>query len=110
MRYSALALAVFALGSSPATATSFDSGNDLYRYCSSKDAGKTILCLGLVTGYLEGMQLAFDCNNLDAVSREQLKDIVLKFLHDNPADRHLPAALLSSRAYYLAFKCQKASQ
>ena len=106
MRSCGVAIVILLLGCATAPAV-FDSGNDLYRYCTAKGSGNGLLCLGLVTGYLEGLRLSFDCGKLDGVTREQLKDVVVKFLRDNPAERHLPAVMLASRPYYLAFKCQK---
>ncbi len=66
------------------------------------------MCLGLVSGYFDGMQMAYTCAKYDPnISRGQLEDVVVKFLKDHPADRHLPGVLLSYRAFYMAFDCKE---
>lgn len=85
----------------------FDTGNDLYNFCTSKNDLKLMLCLGLVTGYYEGLSFTYDCDTSPKVTREQMKDIVVKFLRDNPAERHRAAVALAGRAYFLAFSCKK---
>lgn len=88
--------------------TAFYNGNELLDLCSSKRSEKQLLCLGLVSGYYDGMQYAFTCDRAGPkVIVQQLVDIVLKFLRDNPADRHIAAAALSFRAFRLAFDCKE---
>jgi len=42
-----------------------------------------------------------------AVDRaKQVKDVVVKYLKDNPADRHLAGIALAYRAFYVAFDCK----
>ncbi len=107
MRRTALALAIALAMPSPAPAV-FDTGNDLLDFCTSKDSAKLLLCLGLVTGYFEGMQAGYKCTVDPKVTRQQLKDIVVKFLHDHPGDRHRPGAILAARAYFVTFDCKPA--
>lgn len=85
-----------------------DSGNDLYDYCTSKDSSKLLLCMGLTSGYFEGMQTGYECKVDPKVTRRQLMDIVIKFLRENPSERHRPAAILSAAAYLAAFQCVRA--
>ena len=37
---------------------------------------------------------------------KQVKDVVVKYLKDNPADRHLAGIALAYRAFYVAFDCK----
>lgn len=108
MRTVALILVAALSHCSPANAA-FDTGNDLYDFCTSKDSSKQLLCLGLVTGYFEGMQAGYECGTDPKITRQQLRDIVVKFLRDNPAERHRPGAVLAARAYFLSFNCKRAS-
>ena len=88
----------------------FDTGNELYQYCTAKAGNQEFaFCLGLVTGYYEGFTIGFECPGAGPkVTREQLKDIVVRFLEANPSNRHMPGAVLAGRAYLLAFNCKKA--
>ena len=52
--------------------------------------------------------MAYTCSRTDPnITRNQVKDVAVKFLKDNPADRHLPGVTLSWRAFYAAFDCKK---
>ena len=75
--------------------------------CTSQNPFDRGMCYGLITGYYEGMQRAYTCSTNPNVTRRQIKDVVVKFLQDNPAERHLPAAVLSWRALNVAFGCKK---
>lgn len=108
MRIGLATFAIFlALAPLPAK-SAFDTGNELYEYCTAKDNGKQLLCMGLVTGYFEGMQAGYNCKSHPKVTRGQLVDIVLQFLREHPADRHLPASLLAARAFFVSFDCKRA--
>lgn len=100
------ALLAALLTSTPVKAV-FDTGNELHGYCSSAKGEEMSFCLGLITGYYEGFTISFSCKATEKVTRGQLRDVVLKFLNDNPQDRHRPAAILAARAYLLAFSCTK---
>lgn len=85
-------------------------GNDLLRFCNSHEAFETNMC----TGYIEGVRdgLMFATVNLkskpffwvpDKVSSDQLRDVVVKYLRDNPETRHKPAGMLTIFALKEAF-------
>ncbi|WP_245320116.1 Rap1a/Tai family immunity protein [Bradyrhizobium sp. LMTR 3] len=86
----------------------FDSGNDLYRFCNSNDGFEKGLCYGLISGHFDNLHLAYQCKHSSApnISRQQVVDIVMQALRQNPQERHLPAYLLSSRAMIRAFDCE----
>jgi hypothetical protein len=92
----------------PASAA-FDDGNKILERCStSQSSYNQGVCAGLISGYFDGMQMAYTCSKADPnMTRRQVMDVVIKFLKDNPADRHLPGATLSWRAFYVAFDCKK---
>ena len=49
--------------------------------------------------FLNGYDLAAD-------RAKQVKDVVVKYLKDNPADHHLAGIALAYRAFYVAFDCK----
>ena len=51
--------------------------------------------------------MAYTCSKVyPNITRQQIKDVVVKFLQDYPADRHLPGVTLAWRAFYVAFDCK----
>jgi hypothetical protein len=96
------------LVASPAIAE-FDDGNSLLKMChSEKGSFERGVCYGLVTGYFQGMQIAYTCSKVAPnIKRGQIIDVVVKFLQDNPAGRHLAGVLLSYLAFYVAFDCKE---
>jgi Ssp1 endopeptidase immunity protein Rap1a len=86
----------------------FDDGNNVLERCTSQSPFDRGMCVGLIAGYFEGMQAAYSCSKYNPnITRRQIMDVVVKFLKDNPADRHLPGVTLSYRAFYVAFDCKK---
>lgn len=89
----------------------FDDGNALLKDCTSRNPFAQGLCYGLITGYFEGMRMSYTCSKDDPnINREQVKDVVIKFLKNTPEARHLPGVLLASRAFVLAFDCKPNSK
>lgn len=85
----------------------FDNGNELLRNCTIKGEFAGGLCYGLITGYYDGIRLSYKCTKDDPkINRQQIRDIVVKFLKDHPEARHLPAAYLAARAFVEAFDCK----
>lgn len=105
------------------------SGNELLETCTSDNQVLTGFCIGYVIGYSEGAPWGValadasvrgemggpDVNNMvgtvtgscvpaDATNG-QLKDVVTKYLQENPASRHESARTLIWRAYAAAFPC-----
>lgn len=85
-------------------------GNDLLRFCNSHEASETNMC----TGYIEGVRDAsmFATVSLKSkpffsvpsqVSSDQLREVIVKYLRDNPETRHKPAGLLTIFALKEAF-------
>ena len=84
---------------SPANA-GFDSGNDVWEKCTSQKQFDQGMCYGLISGYFDSVQMAHTCPKaaVPDITRGQIRDIVVKFLKDNPGERHLLAATLAYRA------------
>jgi hypothetical protein len=91
-----------ALAQQPARA---HTGNELLEECKSKGA-LGLFCLGFVRGLAEGLTLwrsfapesAITCIPA-GITTGQLKDVVVKWLADNPKDRHLGADAIVARAF-----------
>lgn len=106
------------------------SGNDVFEECISENQAKHGFCIGYITGLYEGQYWggllatktigaemdATDFNSFanrmfqhcvppDATN-QQLRDVVVKYLVDNPANRHKSARYLVWEAYQNAFPCQ----
>jgi hypothetical protein len=88
-------------------------GNDLLRYCSSHQPFELNFCTGYIEGVRDGLMFAavslksepfFAVPN--EAKMEQLKDIVVKYLRDNPETRHKPAGMLTFIALKQAFSRQ----
>jgi hypothetical protein len=85
----------------------FDTGNELLNNCTMKNEFAGGLCYGLITGYYDGMRLSYTCGIEDPkINRQQIHDIVLKFLREHPESRHLLAIYLAARAFVEALDCK----
>lgn len=106
------------------------SGNELLETCTSENQVMAGFCLGYIIGYSEGAPwgatLAIiratedgDTDRLNKMaslatgscvpseaSNEQLRDVVVKHLHNNPETRHTSARTLIWTAYSEAFPCE----
>jgi hypothetical protein len=107
MRLIQLALASTATVIAMSPAYAFTSGNELYNFCTSKDAQEKLFCLGLVVGYFEEMNVGYVCDGYNSkINGQQLMDVVVGYLRAAPSERHRPAAVLATAAYSLAFQCR----
>ena len=83
----------------------FDTGNELLSMCD--DPRERPICLGTVSGYYDMLQwMERTCAEV-TVAKGQAADVVIKFLRDHPANRHMFAASLASVALMQAFPCSK---
>ena len=89
-----------------------DSGNAFLSNCSKKDA-MGLVCISYVSGVTDGImfgQVKPDGSGIDfcvpqGATREQVFDVVMKFLRDNPAHRDLATVALIQWALKDAFPC-----
>ena len=79
-------------GAQPAWGIYFDTGNELYGFCQKpKGAELAAVCIATISGSYDMMTaLGYKCQD-DGVTREQLKDVVVKYLQDHPEQRNAPA-------------------
>lgn len=101
------------LGAAPAQGEELFSGNYLFPRCQSKDAVDTMVCMSYLRGARDGIEFqqaldksqAFFCVP-DGVTLGQTKDIFVKYLLDNPNDRHLPGSTLFALVMVKTFPCK----
>lgn len=84
----------------------FMSGNQLKDHCNKAD---NLVSAGLCMGYVEGVA---DANSFlfctpPGVTVGQIRDVVKKYLNDNPAQLHKPGDDLATEALRSAFPCAK---
>jgi hypothetical protein len=106
-----LAIATAILLATPAAsraAVYFDTGNQYWERCSGNgEPGLEVTCGASAAAFLDMMQsLEYQCSST-GVTRTQAKDVLLKWLADNPEDRRVPAATLAAAAFIKAFGCKK---
>jgi hypothetical protein len=92
---------------------SFENGNELYGDCTESDGTPpTAYCLGFVAGVFDTAEmLLLDSSGRlcapKSVTLGQVRDVIVKYLRENPAERNLPASLLALRAVQAAWPCPK---
>ena len=106
------------------------SGNTLYESCTSDQIGLEGFCVGYIAGLVEGQfwgglllakmaGIELETQDFNAFANqafqhcippeapnEQLRDVVVAHLRDNPATRHESARFLVWEAYREAFPCK----
>jgi hypothetical protein len=90
-----------------AQAEYFDTGNEIWNVCTDNAPGHNYLCIGMAAAYYDMMVAAgYQCA-MPAGDRTQVRDVILKYLSDNPATRTTPASELAIAAFATAFQCAK---
>jgi hypothetical protein len=85
-------------------------GNDLLKDCTSTDKDSAdalhLYCTGIIMGYYEMLTaLKAKCGDDSKKTAGQIKDVVLKYLKEHPAEHSEPAAGASAIAIIEAFHC-----
>ncbi|MGL3109404.1 Rap1a/Tai family immunity protein [Bradyrhizobium sp. BR 1432] len=93
----------------PATAY-FDSGNTLQSLCSDKDRTTELVCTGVAGAYFDMMVALGYSGCRNSATRKQLKDVLLKYIDQNPEKRDLPSSFLAIEAFSKALGCSKATK
>lgn len=107
---SRILLIIFVFFASSATSSgNFESGNTLYEDCDGNDYDQ-ILCLGYLRAISDVLNGDNTVNGFKAcipagVTPFQLKSILIKWLDDNPENRHYAAAGLVASSFQEAFPC-----
>ena len=83
----------------------FNKGNSLKESCQSTNLYSDAFCLGYVIGVADN-NAASICTPV-GVTQGQVRDIVKKYLSDNPAQLHRDADILVLNALQQAFPCPK---
>jgi Ssp1 endopeptidase immunity protein Rap1a len=87
----------------------FIDGNELYNRCTQSDLGAAY-CIGFTTAIsdaLDGNTVnGYDACPPSTATGGQVRDIVLKYLRENPASRHESASSLAAHALHEAFPCR----
>lgn len=88
---------------------SFYSGNDVFGYCEGS-AKNSAHCIGYTTGIVDALAsgpiFGWAACVPEKVSAAQARDIVVKYLRDNPQERHYSAAGIAAKALSVAFPCR----
>jgi len=102
--------AALVVSASPALAqrVSRVDGNKLMSLCRSSDVKG---CDAYVAGVADALAEVRDDAHVACiptrVTTDQLRDVVLKYLHDEPQDRELPGGRLAVHALAKAWPCRK---
>ena len=98
----------FCHSASPAGAT-LDTGNEpLSIIALTKTRSIRVCALVWYPAILMACKWAIRARSLIVTSPgDLLVDVVVKFLKDNPSERHLPGVALAFRAFYVAFDCKQ---
>lgn len=94
-----------------AAGSAFLNGNDLYAYCTGSDNFTRGICLGYVEGMADSIGVMESVSKaavfcIPPVSARQARDVVVKYLQENPAHRHEAGATLVMEALHDAWPCR----
>jgi hypothetical protein len=85
------------------------SGNEFLTSCSSTDPTQRVVCSAYVIGLWEGASPFYKVACLPTgVNYEQLLDVGIQVIRDNPRARHQPTKVLLFAAWMKTFPCPKA--
>jgi len=88
----------------------FKNGNKIFDYGKETAYATPTYGAGFFMGYVMGVHDAYEGITFCApnnVTGEQIGDIVMKYLYNNPAERNDVASTLVSRALTQAYPCKK---
>lgn len=93
-----------------AMAANFYSGNQLLDYCTHKDTRPEHFCLGFIAGISDAI-IAYTSSEVptcipDGATPNQIKDIVVRFLEEEPGTRDRAAVSLILVALAVEFPCE----
>jgi hypothetical protein len=90
----------------------FVEGNEFHSWCSQKEDAPGAMCFGYIVGVADGLEESVTTGGRrticypSTVSLGQIRDIVLKYMADNPDKRHYPASYTVQNALSAAFPCK----
>jgi hypothetical protein len=107
MRFALMAAIVLGASAAQAQRVSKVDGSKLLTYCTSKN---TAGCDAYLDGMGDGLAAAHHEKQLACIPKDvttaQMRDVVIKYIHDNPQVREKSAARLTSDAFLAAFPCR----
>jgi Rap1a immunity proteins len=93
---------------------SISTGNDFYSTCKSSDPLEQVSCVSFMRGVLDGVSVDRIIGKIppawctrEGVTNGQLRDVVVKFLENDPSIRDQNAAGIILFAMVGAFPCPK---
>jgi hypothetical protein len=89
-----------------AQATYFNDGNKLLSDMDDTSSTSKMYALGYVTGVVDSLNQVVFCMP-STVTVGQVNDMIRNYLRNTPAERHLPADVIISKAFGVAFPCKK---
>ena len=102
-----LSLCGFACAFSASAEANFISGNYLLGACEKTDKVSSAFCVGTILAYYDMMyEMEYYCGDESQRTPEQIRDVVVKYLRENPAYRDTRASALSFLAITDAFNCK----
>ena len=92
--------------SANAQATYFNDGNKLLSDMDDTASTSKMYALGYVAGVVDSLNQVVFCMP-STVTVGQVNDMIRNYLRNTPAERHLPADVIISKAFGVAFPCKK---
>ena len=89
-----------------AQANYFNDGNKLLSDMEENVNTSRMYALGYVAGVVDSLNQVVFCLP-STVTVGQLNDMIRNYLRNTPAERHLPADVIISKAFGVAFPCKK---
>ena len=106
MKYLFLIIALLVLGIAPAKAQKsvWLNGNDFFTQCTSDNLSVQMMCSAYIAGVMDATNSI--CMPL-TTTLKQTRDIVVKYLKENPQVRHHEAVRLVQNSLAPVFPCTK---
>jgi hypothetical protein len=104
-KWAILLLALLCSCPSGARATYFDdNGNKYFNRCAKESPD--IVCYATASAFRDMMYaLGYKCKKEEGITRQQVTDILIKYLRDHPADRNDVLAFSAIRAFEESLGC-----
>jgi hypothetical protein len=84
----------------------FITGNQLLAACEATDKASDAFCMGTILAYYDMLyEMEYHCRD-GHLTGQQIRDVVVKYLKENPAHRDTRASGLSFLAITDAFNCK----
>jgi hypothetical protein len=100
----------------PVSAAGFNTGNALYTECTTDETSPVYFaakmgCTAYIVGAADSLESMRSFSSKDQcipenTSKQQVTDVVIKYLRDNPEQRHFTAASTAMLALSIAFNCK----